>query len=323
MFLQGPQILEALQTLGSAAKVRCAVPYITQAGMRLLLDARPKSLQLITQVWLQDVANGAMSLDALELAIAEGASVRIHPSPPRLHAKVFSSDTNAILGSANLTGAALERNLEAATLLADDAVQAAQLWLDGLWRASTPLMPADIEDFRARSSELESLSVGRIDHALQPYPAAERVVDATQQVVSQGAEDEASGVQVFTCNSGRSHSDAWEPWMLDNDVAAAWQEFSSTTSFESARPGDLILLYRNGVGVIACGVVRAPCRVFPPDLPRRFDDEPTTECYELSVVWQRLAAPVEWKPITPSTFARAIADVVRARMPEVLRQLAP
>lgn len=317
-FLHGPEILATIQEVSRSATTRCAVPYITRDGMRMLLESRMRALQLVTQVRLADVTSGAMCLDALQDAMNAGAFIRLLPAGPRLHAKVVVSD-RAVVGSANLTRSALTANVEAAVLVTGEAVAKVHQWMDQLWSQAQALTRHDLERFRKVVADLHTTPPQVPDRVLAPRPA-----DAMKRAVDLASTDVPTAKSkpgVFLCNSGQKHHASWEEWMLTNDVAAAWLDFKHPSAFEAVRSGDLILLYSNRTGVVACGLAAASHAVIPGTLPRRFEDEPKADCYEIPVAWQRLNPPLPWPNVTPGTFAEVGEATSANRMSQIAKAL--
>lgn len=85
--------------------VLCA-PFVKEVPLRRLLDSvdNPVSIQLFTRWRPDEVAAGVSDTSVLPLVEARGGSVHLCE---RLHAKLFRVDRRALVGSANLTGAAL------------------------------------------------------------------------------------------------------------------------------------------------------------------------------------------------------------------------
>lgn len=75
-----------------------------------LLALRPNEIQVITRFNLNDFAEGVSDIAALQRVLGVGGRVR---GVKNLHSKLYlSGNTRAIVTSANLTAAALDRNAE-------------------------------------------------------------------------------------------------------------------------------------------------------------------------------------------------------------------
>jgi PLD-like domain len=120
------------------SSMRFISPFIKlSAAKRLLSAVVPERLQIITRFNLCDFAAGVSDIDALRLFLEVGATVR---GIRNLHAKVFLfGDAHAIVGSANLTDAAMLRNHEFGVVGSDLAFAAkCQDYFEGLWQRAGP-----------------------------------------------------------------------------------------------------------------------------------------------------------------------------------------
>lgn len=118
------------------AAVRLVCPFIKlRAVARLLTSIRPGSLQVITRFNLNDFARGVSDLSALRLLLEHQAAIH---GVQNLHAKVYLfGDTRAIVTSANLTLAALERNHEFGFVTDNDAIiDQCKDYFNDLWSKS-------------------------------------------------------------------------------------------------------------------------------------------------------------------------------------------
>lgn len=132
------------------AAVRLVCPFIKQGAVeRLLASVRPGSLQVITRFDLNDFARGVSDLSALRLLLEHRATIR---GIRNLHAKLYLfGGTRAIVTSANLTLAALDRNHEFG-IVAEDAgiVSSCQQYFDDLWaKACTNLTAKKLATWEA------------------------------------------------------------------------------------------------------------------------------------------------------------------------------
>ena len=102
------EIAEALNE--DASELRIISPFIKVVALQRLLSARPKSVKAITRFNLADFSEGVSDIAALRRLLAYGGSVR---GVKNLHAKMYLfGSKRAIVTSANLTEAALNRNHE-------------------------------------------------------------------------------------------------------------------------------------------------------------------------------------------------------------------
>lgn len=122
----------ALSTLcrGAEDRLLLVAPYIKAAALSRLLDETPANVavEVVTRWRPDEVAAGVSDLDVLDIVTARaGGRVLLCP---HLHAKYYRTGSRALLGSANLTGAALgwstSPNLELLVAVdpASDALQA-------------------------------------------------------------------------------------------------------------------------------------------------------------------------------------------------------
>lgn len=91
---------------GAVSAVLICAPFVKEAPLRRLLDCVDRSvpIQLFTRWRPDEVAAGASDTGVLPIVEARGGAVHLCE---RLHAKLFRADGRALIGSANLTGAAL------------------------------------------------------------------------------------------------------------------------------------------------------------------------------------------------------------------------
>ncbi|WP_164779932.1 phospholipase D family protein [Mesorhizobium sp. M7A.F.Ca.US.011.01.1.1] len=137
------EISQALHT--EADELRIISPFIKVGAVHRLLIARPKVLKAITRFNLADFAEGVSDIAALRGLLASGGAVR---GVRNLHAKMYLfGSKRAIVTSANLTEAALNRNHEFG-LVSDDKeiIAACRRYFDDLWRrGGTDLMVPQLD----------------------------------------------------------------------------------------------------------------------------------------------------------------------------------
>ncbi len=83
-----------------------AAPFIRSEALGRLLDSIPGGVEtkIVTRWRIEDLLAGASDLEVYELAEAKGISIYLCGN---LHAKLFAADDTCLVGSANVTGAAL------------------------------------------------------------------------------------------------------------------------------------------------------------------------------------------------------------------------
>ncbi len=124
------EIAEALRA--DASELRIVSPFIKTAALERMLSARPKTVLAITRFNLADFAEGVSDIAALRRLLKGGATVR---GVKNLHAKLYLfGSKRAIVTSANLTQAALDRNHEFGVVSEDpDLIAACRRYFDDLW----------------------------------------------------------------------------------------------------------------------------------------------------------------------------------------------
>jgi HKD family nuclease len=127
------EIAEALQA--DASELRIITPFIKVGALQRLLTAKPKAFRAITRFNLADFAEGVSDIAALRQLLALGGSVR---GVRNLHAKMYLfGSKRAIVTSANLTEAALNRNHEFGLVSEDkEIIAACRRYFDDLWKRS-------------------------------------------------------------------------------------------------------------------------------------------------------------------------------------------
>ena len=134
------ELTDALRSDTSDLKI--ISPFIKTTALDRLLSRHPKSIQVITRFNLGDFAEGVSDIEALRKLLAAGAEVR---GVRNLHAKLYLFGTGrAIVTSANLTEAAINRNHEFG-IVADDKniIAACVTYFDELWRRGGDNLTSD------------------------------------------------------------------------------------------------------------------------------------------------------------------------------------
>ena len=127
----GREINNAL--CADASELRIICPFIKRGALEHLLKHCPSKIQVITRFNLSDFAEGVSDIEALRELLKAGADIR---GIKNLHAKLYLfGDSRAIITSANLTRAALERNHEFGLVASDESlIEACRDYFDDLWR---------------------------------------------------------------------------------------------------------------------------------------------------------------------------------------------
>jgi hypothetical protein len=124
---------DALRT--NTSELRIISPFIKAGALARLLRAGPRSILAITRFDLSDFSEGVSDISALRHLLEFGAKVH---GVKKLHAKMYLFGSKlAIVTSANLTEAALDRNHEFGLASDDPAIiGACRDYFDSLWRRS-------------------------------------------------------------------------------------------------------------------------------------------------------------------------------------------
>ena len=125
------ELMDALRADKGA--LRIISPFIKAGALNRLLALQPKTVEVITRFNLADFAEGVSDITALRRVLKAGGRVR---GIRNLHAKLYLlGASRAIVTSANLTGAALDRNAEFGAVLQDAAgIATCKAYFDRLWK---------------------------------------------------------------------------------------------------------------------------------------------------------------------------------------------
>ncbi|MCY4039241.1 MAG: phospholipase D-like domain-containing protein [Hyphomicrobiales bacterium] len=126
----GKEISDALHT--DASEIRIICPFIKKDAIEQILEHSLNKIQVITRFNLVDFAEGVSDITALRELLGAGADIR---GIKNLHAKIYLfGERRAIVTSANLTKAALERNHEFGLVAEDESLtEACRDYFDKLW----------------------------------------------------------------------------------------------------------------------------------------------------------------------------------------------
>ncbi len=138
----GAELAYALRSDTSALRV--ISPFIKLPALERLLAPSPQSIQVITRYNLDDFASGVSDIAALRRVLKAGGQVR---GIRNLHAKLYLfGASHAIVTSANLTAAALDRNQEFGAVTQDPAsVSSCRAYFDKLWHQGAVLQPGQLD----------------------------------------------------------------------------------------------------------------------------------------------------------------------------------
>jgi hypothetical protein len=142
----GSELTAALKSDPSELLIIC--PFVKSGALKRLLSLRPHSIRVITRFNLADFADGVSDIAALRDVLASGGSVR---GVRGLHAKLYLfGNSCAVVTSANLTAAALDRNAEfGAVLRGASEVASCRSYFDQLWaRAGSNVTKAQLDGWQ-------------------------------------------------------------------------------------------------------------------------------------------------------------------------------
>ena len=146
----GKELREALRVDPSHIRIIC--PFIKVDAIEMLLSLQSSSIQVITRFNLADFSEGVSDVAALRGLLGANASVR---GVRNLHAKLYLfGNSRAIITSANLTVAALNRNHEFGMVAeSPEIIQQCRAYFDSLWkRAGNDLHNGQIEEWDKKVS---------------------------------------------------------------------------------------------------------------------------------------------------------------------------
>jgi hypothetical protein len=140
----GREIIRASTADSTLLRVVC--PFIKLAALNQILEARPKTLEIITRFCLADFARGVSDISALRRILDLGGRVR---GIRGLHSKVFIfGSSEAIVTSANVTSSAFERNEEFGVASRDPAaVATCSLYFERLWSIGADLVSSQLDEW--------------------------------------------------------------------------------------------------------------------------------------------------------------------------------
>ena len=147
----GSQLETAIAADPSELRIVC--PFIKVGALERLLQHRPSDVQVITRFSLDDFVEGVSDIAALRKLLDVNAKIR---GVKNLHAKLYIfGRSRAIITSANLTEAALNRNQELGIVAERAAVLRDCLqYFNGLWgRAGDDLHHAQVEEWERSVAE--------------------------------------------------------------------------------------------------------------------------------------------------------------------------
>jgi len=151
----------------SGGELRIVSPFVKVSAFARLARGHEGPLRLITRFSHEDWAKGVSDIAALREVLARGGAVR---GVRNLHAKLYLfGDSEAVVTSANLTSAGIDRNHEFG-LHSDDTTVVAPSgeYFERLWRRAGPdLRPTDLDRWEA---EIQARLATEARTAGAPWP---------------------------------------------------------------------------------------------------------------------------------------------------------
>ena len=129
--------------------------------------------------------------------------------------------------------------------MSGDAAQQLTIWFDKLWREAYVLDLATVSKLR------EETDAERAEYSLRWKKVAKPLLPHNPQAKLVELFETANGF--FLCNTNRKFDPVAERAMHERRYAAAWERFNFSSHMERVKPGDAILAYAKGVGVIGIG----------------------------------------------------------------------
>jgi hypothetical protein len=126
----GTELMQGLAKDSSVLRIIC--PFIKTSAVDRLLSAGPTAIQVLTRFNLNDFAEGVSDIAALAKILRAGGRIR---GVKGLHSKLYLfGKSRAVITSANLTVAGLDRNPEfGAVLEGASELAVCQAYFDDLW----------------------------------------------------------------------------------------------------------------------------------------------------------------------------------------------
>ncbi|MCK6440259.1 MAG: phospholipase D family protein [Planctomycetes bacterium] len=250
----------------SASSIRISSAYVTDTALLKCAKSKRIDCRLLTRLSARDVASGATSLRALKNLLEEGIDVRIVPSIPTLHAKVyiFGNDT-AVVSSANLTNNGLDSNIEVGVKCSGSEVTSLIAWFDALWdlESTRQLSQSWLDDIEGAAAELREVvdELEELDDSITVQMG---------KLANLEVPEPHKDAQYFFCNTNRKYSHRLasglyedEQRMYQTGFAAAWTPFNWPTQMKEVTTNDIILMYAKKVGVVGAGVVTGGLEIEP------------------------------------------------------------
>ena len=150
----GRELQRALRADSSQLRIVC--PFIKSGALSCLLTLKPERTRVITRFNLDEFALGVSDVGTLGTLLGHGAEVR---GIRNLHAKMYLfGESTAIITSANLTDAGLDRNPELGIVTEDPAaITNCVDYFNALWSRGHILQPKEAGDWAAAVKARQAL----------------------------------------------------------------------------------------------------------------------------------------------------------------------
>ena len=239
----GHELEQALRADRTELRIVC--PFIKARALGRLLALKPERMRVITRFNLNEFALGVSDVATLGTLLGCGAEVR---GIRNLHAKMYLfGATRAIVTSANLTDAGLNRNSELGISTDDPAAIASCIdYFNTLWSRAQILRPEDASDWTAavkahqasggHRGEFPSLGDFGTDVGLTPPP------DISPE--SPFAEGEQAFVKFLGQNDNRVHP-SWTAFEELQRAGCHWAvAYPADRRPRIVRDGDVMFISR-------------------------------------------------------------------------------
>lgn len=299
----GAHRMSLLQLLSSTrGTLRIASAYVTDASLLRSAGANDREIRLLTGLSRSDIDCGASSLDSLRMLVNSGVQCRCIFEKPKFHAKVYiAGNDSALVTSANLTNNALDHNIEVGSLVQGEVVGELIHWFDSLWELAKPLDVALIDDLIKQTALSRSEYLLLTNNKPLVFPKAMQC----EKVQPTSVAHSPLSRRFFLCNTNRKFSAEAEALMKNKGYVAAWEDFSYTSHMQRVGRGDVIFMYKNGVGVIAIGMAKDTCTHVKPGRNNLVFSGATTTEWQIPVAWLTWVdsdRAATWTPVIYKTF---------------------
>ncbi|CAH1385245.1 phospholipase D family protein [Candidatus Nitrotoga sp. M5] len=274
---------------GAEETVDIATAYLTDT--KLLGALKNTKVRLLTSVSCADLISGATSLEALRWLCNEGVDIRVLPSSPKFHAKVYIADkSKAIITSANLTNNGIHNNIEVGALLESRESNELSKWFDSAWSSASPLSNDLLASLSKYTDKIEQ-ELTTVNSKIREFDK-HISLSIAQSVDSHLIRLDDGGRQFFICNSDRRNGTRTadggylhEELMQSLGTAMAWESFKHPKHMSKARKGDIVFLFAKGKGVIAVGEVTEEVEVADGIHKKRLSQVANTTEWRICVNW--------------------------------------